>query len=322
MVIKVTVIIPVYNLREYLVRTVDSVVNQSLKEIEILIIDDGSTDDSINIIKMFASIDERIVLYSQPNSGVSLSRNKGIKMAKGEYILFLDGDDTLELNALEKLYKRAKKTNLDIVVGNATVYSLEGKVCLLFNHSRRNLKLNNVSGEALFSILMSNNIFPPLSVLYFCRRKYILDNSLFFKENIIHEDELWCVKVLCKAKNVSLAKFSHYCYFQRYGSIMNSDNLEFRVHSLYIVVKELLRFVDSEKNLSTHTRNIVYSRVYWLFNQISILTSKLKDQIILIDDFRRLLLSVYETLDYNQQQYCLYSYKFSILINNTHRSYY
>ncbi|MBR6412137.1 MAG: glycosyltransferase [Alphaproteobacteria bacterium] len=116
---KVSVIIPVYNVEKYLRQCLDSVVNQTLKEIEIILIDDGSTDSSLSICKEYEKKDWRIQVYTQENKGAGAARNKGLKIAKGEYLSFLDSDDFFELNMLEKLYSKCIDTNSDICICRA-----------------------------------------------------------------------------------------------------------------------------------------------------------------------------------------------------------
>jgi len=121
--IKVSVIMPVYNAYDYLRPAMDSVIDQTLKEIEIICIDDGSTDHSLDIIKSYQAADERIRIVTENNAGVSIARNKGIIRARGEYIIFLDADDFFEPDLLEKLYQIAKKDDLDIAVSKFDFYN-------------------------------------------------------------------------------------------------------------------------------------------------------------------------------------------------------
>ena len=114
--IKVSVIIPIYNPGELLRKCIDSVLNQTLNEIEVLCIDDGSTDDSKEIIMEYCQRDSRFKLISQENSGSGMARNNGISLSKGEYIVFLDADDWIEPNMCEALYNHAKNLDVDLVL--------------------------------------------------------------------------------------------------------------------------------------------------------------------------------------------------------------
>lgn len=114
--IKVSVIIPIYNAYDYLRPAMDSVLDQTLREIEVICIDDGSTDHSLDIIKAYQAADERVRIVTENNAGVSIARNKGIVRTRGEYVIFLDADDFFEPTLLERLYNEAKKNDLDISV--------------------------------------------------------------------------------------------------------------------------------------------------------------------------------------------------------------
>ena len=101
----ISVIIPIYNVEKYLTKCIESVINQTYKNLEIILVNDGSTDNSKEIIDKYSSIDSRIKVINKKNGGLSDARNVGIELAKGEYITFLDSDDWIELNMYEKLYK-------------------------------------------------------------------------------------------------------------------------------------------------------------------------------------------------------------------------
>ena len=115
---KVSIIVAAYNIEDYIKRCMYSIVNQTFKDIEIIVVNDGSTDNTLNIINDFAKNDARIKIIDKKNGGLIEARKSGLEIASGEYILFLDGDDWLHLEAIEKLYQEAKKDNFDIVLYN------------------------------------------------------------------------------------------------------------------------------------------------------------------------------------------------------------
>ena len=120
---KVSVIIPVYNVEPYLEKCLDSLINQTLKDIEIICINDCSTDNSLNILEQFKNKDERIKLINlKENKGAAAARNEGLKIAKGEYLGFVDPDDYVDLNFYEELYKKAKQDDADIVKAKRKTY--------------------------------------------------------------------------------------------------------------------------------------------------------------------------------------------------------
>lgn len=118
---KISVIVPVYNAEKYLKETIESLVNQTLKGIEIIFVNDGSTDESLNILNEYKEC-ENVKVISQENKGVIEARINGVKIANGKYITFVDNDDILELNMYEKMYKEAKKDDADVVICNYSFY--------------------------------------------------------------------------------------------------------------------------------------------------------------------------------------------------------
>lgn len=126
--IKVSIILPVYNVEKYIDRCLKSLVNQTMKEIEILIINDGTLDKSMEICEKYAKIDQRIKIYNKDNEGLGLTRNYGLKRASGEYICFVDSDDYVTDDMCELLYATAKKYEADIVYGGIYRDNNEGKI--------------------------------------------------------------------------------------------------------------------------------------------------------------------------------------------------
>lgn len=147
--IKVSVIIPVYNAGKYLEKCLDSVTRQTLKDIEIICVDDGSTDNTPEILSRFAEKDARLKVFNQKNLFAGAARNRGIEEARGKYLAFWDGDDFFHLSALETLYKKAEKEKADICLCSAYVYDNETKSCAV---DETILKKRYLPREEVFSI--------------------------------------------------------------------------------------------------------------------------------------------------------------------------
>ena len=113
---KISIIIPVYNVQDYLAMCLDSVCYQSMKDIEIICVNDGSTDNSLAVLHAYKRRDKRIIIIDKENEGSGVARNTGLKIARGEYVYFVDGDDWLEQDVLLKTSKKADETNADIVI--------------------------------------------------------------------------------------------------------------------------------------------------------------------------------------------------------------
>ncbi len=201
---KVSVIIPVYNTAGYLESALLSVVDQTLKEIEIIIINDGSTDNSRLIIEELQKKEPRIKYYQQANQGQSVARNKGLDNAIGDYVYFMDSDDILENNALELCYQRCKTDNLDFGFFDADVFSEDGST-LQWDYIRTGKMTEQIlQGCEAMEKLLNIGRFRVAPWLLFIRREFIEESRLRFFPGIIHEDELFTTKLFVEAKKVAL----------------------------------------------------------------------------------------------------------------------
>lgn len=217
---KLSVIVPVYNVEQYIHECMESILMQTMKEMEIIVVDDGSTDNSIKIINKFN--DDRIKVLSKPNGGLSSARNAGLRIATGEYIAFVDSDDFLEYSdAYEDMYNIAINNNVDIVAGNANWYFNKYNKYPI----KRDMKLFNstVMDRDIFLInsITSNRIYAPVWLNIY-RRDYLIKNNLFFKEGILHEDEHFTPRAILRTSKIGIYSKEFYAYRQRQGSIMNS----------------------------------------------------------------------------------------------------
>lgn len=200
---KVSVVMPVFNVEEYLRECLDSIVNQTLKEIEIICVDDGSTDSSLEILKEYAQKDNRISVLTQKNFHAGVARNAGLAVAKGEYIIFLDSDDLFELSMFEKLYDKTKTLNLDMVVCNASKFDSNTKNILnVFGINQRYLPKNEV-----FSIeeVKANwsKIFIPATWNKLYNTNFIRKHNLYFQKLISCNDIGFSLSITSVAKRVS-----------------------------------------------------------------------------------------------------------------------
>lgn len=311
MIVKISVIIPVYNVELYLKDCLDSVLNQSFRDIEVILVNDGSTDGSIDILNNYAKNDSRVRVINQENKGVSAARNTGLDLSNGEYILFVDSDDMLIENSLEHLYKQSCEKDTEVLLGHAYRYfSNEEKVDFFYNKAELD-KFEVADGKTLYSKLMERNLFPPLVYLFFCKKDFLCKYRIRFKEGIIHEDELWCVMVICQANKTTCAPFYTYLYRCRDGSIMNSNNYKYRIDSMKTVVNELCLIADNMTSIEElECSGWIYIRVFWLMDQIRLLSRRTHClESSLFESCRLLILRVYNSLTYKQQKRCLIYYK-------------
>lgn len=214
----VSVIIPIYNTKPYLESCIQSASEQTLQNIEIICVNDGSTDGSEEIVKEYAKKDQRIKLISRENGGLSAARNTGLQYATGEYCYFFDSDDIIEHTALERLYKQAKQDELDILFfGGEPFFEQETpEVLQVYEKEKviweRKRETGVLSGEELFSDFQLDRIFMSSVVIQLIRRQYMLDNELIFAEGFIHEDLIFTFESTLRARRVKCVKD---CLFKR-----------------------------------------------------------------------------------------------------------
>lgn len=201
--IKVSVIIPVYNAEAYLRQCLDSVINQTLQEIEIICVDDGSTDQSLDILKEYEKNDSRITLLVQKNAGAGAARNKGLDIATGKYLSFLDSDDFFEPTMLEKSYCKASESQAQLIVFRASHYlQSEDK----FSDISWSLHLDLLPQTSIFSANeIEKNIFRTMigwtwDKLF--RTDFIRKNNIRFQEIPLHNDLLFVFSALVSAKSI------------------------------------------------------------------------------------------------------------------------
>jgi glycosyltransferase involved in cell wall biosynthesis len=244
---KISVIIPVYNSEKYLENALDSVLNQTFQDFEILCIDDGSQDSSAKIIKNYSQKDKRVQYFYQKNQGPGPARNKGIKKAKGDFISFLDSDDYLEKDALRRTYDIAMKKNLDLVLFNAQpIYEsleIEKKHNVYTKYYKRKNTYEEIhSGEDLFSKQVANYDFLPHVGFQLIKKSLILENNNFFI-NALHEDNLFTIKNLLLAKRVFHINKVLYIRRLRADSIMTTEKSIKNVHGYFITILRLIELI-------------------------------------------------------------------------------
>lgn len=275
---KISIIIPVYNVEKYILECLESIVNQTIQDIEIIVINDGTEDNSIEIVKSIN--DKRIKIISQDNKGLSAARNTGLKNANGEYIAFVDSDDFILINsAYEKMYNIAKKDKSDIVVGNAMYYYSVDKKYQMKMEKEEFLNSPMKSEDYFVKCLETRRVYVPVWYNLY-RTNLLKENSLYFKEGIYHEDEEFTPRVLLKAKNVSIYQEEFYAYRQRIGSIMNSKiniNKGLDVFNTCLQLDKLSENIQNVKLRRLFKRYLVYLILdqvnKYRFNKIS---SKIK----------------------------------------------
>lgn len=235
---KVSVIVPVYNVEKYIDKCLSSLVNQTLKEIEIIIVNDGSPDNSQDIIDRYVKkYPKKVKSYIKENGGQGSARNFGLEKAEGEYIGYVDSDDYVELDMYEKLYNKAIKNNLDIAI------------CGSYNVTEDGDKTIELDRE-LFKDKKKNAFFGRMAVwnkIY--KKELLLSSNLKFRSKLWYEDLDFTVQILSMAKKVGYVNKPFYNYLIRQGSTMNNSNVD-RNLEILLAFDEVLRneiIKDNEK---------------------------------------------------------------------------
>ena len=204
---KVSVIIPVYNTEKYVKESVESIMQQTLQDIEIIVINDGSTDNSLSIINLLAEQDRRITVYNQSNQGLSIARNTGLKKVKGEFIYFMDSDDLLTNNALKTCYQECITEQLDFLFFDAESFYDDDKLSRTY-HYQRNLDIENKvwNGAELLKKQYDTWNYRSSACLSLVSSDFIRQNQIQFYPHILHEDELYTALLYLKASRVKYIK--------------------------------------------------------------------------------------------------------------------
>lgn len=237
---KVSVIVPVYNVEQYLERCLESIVNQTLEDIEIILVNDGSKDGSIKICEKYAQNDSRIKIVTRKNGGLAAARNTGLKHATGEYIGFIDSDDWIDLDYYEKLYNTAKKHDSDIAY---TDFIRKGKN----KHKKRmNFTDEVVSTEILDKIKKCKNLTLGCVWNKIYRKELIFNNNLSFPEGHVYEDGLFTMKSLYYANSVVSVPNTYYYYFVNPTSIVKSARTQSKIDDKMICRCNILNFLQEK----------------------------------------------------------------------------
>ena len=219
---ELSIIVPIYNVEDYLEECLKSLYNIKNIKLEIILVNDGSKDNSFKIMEKFKEIyPEKTVLINKENGGLSSARNAGMKAAVGEYISFIDSDDFIDVDEFEKFFKEGQKDKLDVMVGNMRYYTPEKTGDSLF---RSDVVKNSgiVNGIDFFwNLFQKPKCFREEVVDDIYKREFLVKNNIWFNENIVHEDSEFTPLVYLKAEKVKYIDRAFYFYRQRTGSIMN-----------------------------------------------------------------------------------------------------
>jgi Glycosyltransferases involved in cell wall biogenesis len=259
--IKVSIIIPVYNVEDYLRQCLDSVINQTLRDLEIICVNDGSTDKSLQILEEYAHKDKRIRIINQKNSGQGTARNTGMDYATGEYVGFVDSDDWIELNMFKELYQDAINHNSDMVMCPICVFS-ENFEDLIYDFNYFNLEyFNEDFDNSVFDYSKAIDFFfsicvTPFNKIY--KNEFLTKINVKFPEGLIFEDNPFFYKTFLEAKRVSLVrKFLYHYRVNRSGSTILNFEKFFDIIDIHAFTREILSSHSSYNKLKIDSYNYI-----------------------------------------------------------------
>ena len=249
---KVSVIVISYNIQDYISQCLDSLNNQTYKEFEIIVVDDGSCDNTMNIIKEYKKLNKNIKLIQKDNGGPSSARNVGLRNSNGQYILFIDGDDWIEPDTIEIMYSEAQKFNADIVMSDFFVNNGNEQ-----NIYKGNLTKASKNMDIIKDLFLSNIIPSALNKLY--KKSLFDDYDIYFDEDLLSGEDLEInTRLFYFAKNIITLEQPFLHYVKRQGSLSHQNNNN--KLTIYKAISKIELFLKNNK---------LYDEVYDEFNVLS-----------------------------------------------------
>ena len=257
---KISIIVPVYNVENELARCIDSLVNQTYKDIEIILVDDGSTDNSSVICDNYESKYSNIKVIHKKNGGLSSARNCGISHSSGMYLLFVDSDDYINERACEKFAQALNDDKVDIVVGEARKKE-KNRITLYQHNSFEEDKI--YSSKQYINLAIKNNEFYAPVCFNIYRKEFLLENNLFFKEGILHEDMEYLPRVFLSAKKIKKISYIFYEYIIREKSITNNKNYTKNIKDIFDIYSDWYEMFKNVEDKETRKMlNCVLSKYF------------------------------------------------------------
>ncbi|WP_409201100.1 glycosyltransferase [Methanobrevibacter sp. DSM 116169] len=303
--VKVSVVVPVYNVEKYLRKSLDSLINQTLKDIEIICVNDGSTDNSLAILEEYALKDNRIKIITKENGGLSSARNAGMKHITGEYTSFIDSDDWVETDAFELLFRFSKLKDLDILMFPFKFYDEDTSEVYQTQYNSLEV-IDSKFNEEIFTYIDVKDVLfkiahSPVNKLY--KTSYLNDINAHFEEGLNYEDIAFFFPTFLNAKKVSICRKSFYFYRIRDKSISTTGD-----EGSYDIFKILTIFLNvmKEKDLFKELKQDI---LMYLIVNIKFVYIRLNEQYR--NDYFKLISEYYEKFDLNQvDKECLKKWHF------------
>ena len=244
----ISVVVPVYNVEKYLEKCLQSLIEQCYSDMEIVVVDDKSTDRSLCIAKKYEKYNNVKVISKEKNTGLSDSRNVGIRESRGQYIMFLDSDDYVEDGCIFKIQEIVKKENEPDIVyfGYSEEYESTNEKYIKYGYVSQKDKIYTGEEFAIAELKQRNLYAAACFGIY--NREFIVRNNLYFESGLLHEDELWTPQVILRANKVYTSDYVFYHYLRRKGSITRSGNKTKHGQDMLCICKKLDILANEIKN--------------------------------------------------------------------------
>lgn len=264
---KISVIIPVYNAEKYLAKSIESVLNQSLKDIEVICIDDGSTDKSLEILENYADKDKRIKIFRQKQSGPANARNLGIDNSSSDIITFLDADDWVySENSYEKIYNEMKADNLDLLAYNH--YEYNNELAALLPDALRKY-IFEYDDEDYNKVLLKDDFskyvfkFSPFPWDKFYKKSLLIDNNIKFPLNLpAGEDSAFALYVMLYAEKIKFSKVKHIVYRTDLNTSLTNAKIHECLDYPVNVAKSIYNFLNERNLYNTYRIEFLTSNIH------------------------------------------------------------
>lgn len=273
---KLSIIIPVYNVERYLRQCLDSVCTNTDVNYEVICVDDGSTDSSVDILKEYEQKCNKLKVLTTPNGGAGRARNIGLDNASGEYVYFLDSDDYVLPNSFWRVVANLGCASEDFVCCNADLGN---------SYLMRNVSFKATSGTQFCEMMISRiGMYYPCQIwVYFFRREFLISSSILFPEGIVCEDEEFVWKVVAEAE-ICLKNIESVVYHRldREGSVMYNFS-EKHLTSMHCVLQHLTEYISKHKNIASVMQSIYFDLFMSHVDKVNSLKNS-KDELAQIDD--------------------------------------
>ena len=278
---KFSVIMPVFNVEKYIRKSVDSVLNQTYQNIEVLLVDDGSTDNCPKICDDYAELDSRVRVIHKKNGGLSDARNFGIDAASGDYVVFLDSDDYWSSDtALEKAARKLEMEKSDVMLFFFKyLFEDENNRITEYNSEFEKIEINMESKKTQLTDLIKNNIYISSAWAKIIKRQLFKDNDLYFVKGVYSEDIEWSARLMMYASSFSVLNESFYIYIQRGTSIAHSLRRKNIVDAKNNVMKALAMADNIDEELKEAFMNYISYQYITVLNVSCVCKDDIRDEI-------------------------------------------